>query len=173
MLGYLSDLSDCIKTNQIKKNLKFLLKKFETKKNTSHETAMSTDAAVDVLNGFIGKIQQDFDHLYPPDSRLTQPLSLTILSEDGSFFNAESIWFYGKRSPEHQTLQSLLWNTLRSDMNMSRDAAQIHCECICARISELRDDIEMVQDAESEEKICWTIVVEYFRDMGLLGPENQ
>ena len=162
-------LSARIKTNQIKKNLKnFII--FLTSR---HEIAMSMDAAMPVMKGFVGKIQQDFDELYPPDSRLTQPLSLTILSEDGSFFNTESIWFYGKGCPEHPTLQSLLWNTLRSDMNMSRDMAQLHCEGICARISESRDDIEMVQDAECEEKLCWTIVVQYFRDMGLLGPESQ
>ena len=134
---------------------------------------MSTGADMPAMKGFVGKIQRDFDDLYPPDSRLTQPLSLTILSQDGSFFNTESIWFYGKGCPEHPTLQSLLWNTLRSDMNMSREVAQLHCEGICARISKSRDDIEMVQDAECEEKLCWTIVVQYFRDMGLLGPESQ
>jgi len=53
-------------------------------------------------------------------------------------------------------------------MNMSCEMAHFHCQGICARISQTRDEIERVQDAEAEEKLCWTIVVEYFRDEGLL-----
>ena len=120
------------------------------------------------MNDHIVKIQQEFDDLYPPDSRLTNPLSLTILSEDGSYFDPDSIWFYGTNCSEHETLQGLLWNTLRFNMNMSCEMAHFHCQGICARISQTRDEIERVQDAEAEETLCWTIVVEYFRDEGLL-----